>query len=208
MRNRSLALTGAPVSASASRRQHGFSLLELLVALVVIVLVTSLASLTINSGGQDILLETEVRNLADVGSYALDEAQMTGVDYGLLLEEEQAAGETSYSYRWLERHIDGWRGPVSGKDVFARQQLPPGIALELELEDAPVVELSLDEKKKKEEGIAPQVVFYASGETTVGAINVRQLDNGELLWRLEWDLLGRFEVLRRGEPETEEDEDE
>ncbi len=185
-------------------------------ALFVVVLVTTMASLTVNSGGQDIRLEAVVRNLADVGSYALDEAQMTGVDYGLLLEEEQVEGETSYSYRWLERYIDTqrrieeWREPASGKEVFARQQLPPGIALELELEDAPVVELSLeeDDTTDKTDKLSPQVVFYASGEATVGAINVRQLDHDELLWRVEWDLLGRFDVLRRGEPETEEDEDE
>ena len=205
MATRSVAATGMPVSAAVSARQHGFSLLELLVALMVIVMVTSLANLTVNSGGQDIQLESMVRNLAEVGSYALDEAQMTGVDYGLLIEQEQAAGETRYSYRWLERHIDGWRDPTSGKEVFARQQLPPGIALELELEDAPLVELSLDDKKKERETISPQVVFYASGETTVGAIDVLKLDQDELLWRLEWDLFGRFDVLLRGEPEIEED---
>ncbi len=205
MPNSSVAATSMPVSAAVSARQHGFSLLELLVALMVIVMVTSLANLTVNSGGQDIQLESMVRNLAEVGSYALDEAQMTGVDYGLLIEQEQAAGETRYSYRWLERHIDGWRDPTSGKEVFARQQLPPGIALELELEDAPLVELSLDEKKKERETISPQVVFYASGETTVGAIDVLKLDQDELLWRLEWDLFGRFDVLLRGEPEIEKD---
>ena len=151
MRDLSVVLAGKPVHAAASRCQRGFSLLELLVALMVIVLVTTMVNLTVSSGGQDIQLESMVRNLADVGSYALDEAQMTGVDYGLLLEEEQAEGETSYSYRWLERAIDGWRDPVSGKEVFARQQLPPGVGLELELEDAPVVELSLDEKKHEAE---------------------------------------------------------
>ena len=36
-------------------------------------------------------------------------------------------------------------------------------------------------------------------ETTAGAIDVRRRDDGELLWRVEWDLLGRFELLRRGE---------
>ena len=209
MPNRSVTLTGRrSVRAAVLRHQRGFSLLELLVALMVIVLVTTMVNLSVNSGGQDIQLESVVRNLADVGSYALDEAQMTGVDYGLLIEEEQAAGETRYSYRWLERYIDGWRDPTSGKEVFARQQLPPGIALELELEDAPVVELSLDDNKEEEEAITPQVVLYASGEATVGAINVRQLDKDELLWRIEWDLFGRFDVLRRGEPDTEEDEDE
>ena len=92
MLDSSVVLTGKPVYATASRRQRGFSLLELLVALMVIVLVTTMVNLTVSSGGQDIQLESMVRNVADVGSYALDEAQMTGVDYGLLIEEEQAEG--------------------------------------------------------------------------------------------------------------------
>jgi len=201
MRNPSVALTGQSVIATVPGRQQGFSLLELLVALIVVVLVTTMVNLTVSSGGQDVRLEAQVRNLADVASYALDEAQMTGVDYGLLLQEHLETGEITYSYSWLERHVDGWGDPVSGKDLFAQEDLPPGIALELEVEDAPVAELSLDDNE--EEKINPQVVFYASGETTVGAINVRQLDNDELLWRIEWDLLGRFDVLRRGEVEEE-----
>jgi general secretion pathway protein H len=211
MRDSPVVLAGKPVHATAPRCQRGFSLLELLVALMVIVLVTTMVNLTVSSGGQDIQLESMVRNLADVGSYALDEAQMTGGDFGLLIEEEVATGETSYSYRWLEHAIDGWRDPVSGKEVFARQQLPPGVGLELELEDAPVVELSLDEqdeKKGEAEVLAPQVVFYASGETTVGAINVRELGSGDLLWRVQWDLFGHFDVLRRGVPDEEGEEEE
>ena len=201
MGNRSVATTGRPVPAAVLRRQRGFSLLELLVALIVVVLFTSLANLTVNSGGQDIQLQSTVYNLADVAGYALDEAQMTGVDYGLLLREDQEAGETIYSYQWLELSLDGWGAPVSGKELFAEQRLPPGIALELELEDAPFVELSPDDGEA--EIIRPQVFFYASGEATVGAINVLQEEGSELLWRIEWDLFGRFEVLRRGEAEVE-----
>ena len=202
MGNRSVATTGRPVPVAVLRRQRGFSLLELLVALIVVVLFTSLANLTINSGGQDIQLQSTVYNLADVAGYALDEAQMTGVDYGLLLREDQDTGETIYSYQWLERGLDGWGAPISGKELFAEQRLPPGIALELELEDAPFVELSPDDDGEAEI-ISPQVVFYASGEATVGAINVFQVEDGELLWRIEWDLFGRFDVLRRGEAEEE-----
>ena len=202
MGNRSVATTGRPVPAAVLRRQRGFSLLELLVALIVVVLFTSLANLTINSGGQDIQLQSTVYNLADVAGYALDEAQMTGVDYGLLLREDQDTGETIYSYQWLERGLDGWGAPISGKELFAEQRLPPGIVLELELEDAPFVELSPDDDGEAEI-ISPQVVFYASGEATVGTINVFQVEDGELLWRIEWDLFGRFDVLRRGEAEEE-----
>lgn len=189
-----------------SPRQRGFSLLELLVALMVVVLVTTLVNLSVSSGGQDIALQSQVLNLADVATYALDEAQMSGVDYGLLLQEEEQAGETVYGYSWLQREVDRWVEPDVSGDMFAPQQLPPGVALELELEDAPVVELDLEENdllhgngdEDEEDRIVPHVVFYASGETTVGAINVRQVDSGELLWRIQWDLLGRFEALRRG----------
>lgn len=198
-----VALTGRPMLATVPRRVRGFSLFELLITLFVIGLVTSMVSFTFTSGGQDIQLESAVRNLADVASYALDEAQMTGSNYGLLLDEEYEAGEIRYSYSWLEYQSGGWGEPASGKALFARQHLPPGIALELELQDAPVAELSLDDDDR--EIVSPQVVFYSSGEATVGAINVRRVDTSELLWRIEWDLLGRFDLLLRGEV-TEEEE--
>ncbi len=199
------ALTGQPISASAFSRQRGFSLLELLVALMVVALVTTMVNLSVSSGGQDIKLQSMVLELADVASYALDEAQMSGVDYGLLLQEDQHEGETVYSFRWLERQIDGWAEPASGAEIFAPQQLPLGVALELELEDTPVVELTLDDDLEEDEDrIQPQVVFYSSGETTMGSINVRDEESGDLLWRIEWDLLGRFELLRRGQIEEED----
>jgi type II secretion system protein H len=176
-------------------RQAGFSLLELLVALIVVVLITSLVSLTLSSGSQDIEVEARVRNIADVAAYALDEAQMLGRDYGLLLQREEAGGELVYAYTWRERLAEGWQEPASGKDVFAPQRLPAEFELQLELEDAALLELPLADA---EEAAEPQVVMYASGEMTVGAIELRRIEDGELLWRLEWDLLGRFEVQRNG----------
>jgi len=187
-------------TAATSGYQTGFSLLELLVTLFVVVLITSMVTLNLTSGGYDIRLEAKVRNLADVASYALDEAQMLGRDYGLLLQQLDVDGQVVYSYSWRERLPEGWRQPDSGKDVFAEQQLPPEVELLLELEDVPVAEISLG---GGEEEAAPQVVLYASGETTAGAIEVRRRENSELLWRVEWDLLGRFELLRRGEVEEE-----
>ena len=41
-------------------RHRGFSLLELLVTLFVVVLITSLVTLTVTSGGQDIQLEAQL----------------------------------------------------------------------------------------------------------------------------------------------------
>ena len=193
-------IAAIPGKAPGLSRQRGFSLLELLVVLIVVVLITSMVSLTVSSGGQGVRLESTVRRLADVASYALDEAQMTGLDYGLLLQEVHEDGASYYRYSWHQRRLDGWQQPAAGQDVFEPQRLPPEVRLELELENTPPVELSPDDEEPQ---TRPQVVFYSSGETTVGAIDVRQRDNSDLLWRIEWDLLGRFEVLRRGEAEEE-----
>ena len=48
------------------------------------------------------------------------------------------------------------------------------------------------------EDAAPQVVFYASGEVAPGALEWRSRETAELLWRLEWDLLGRMAMMPRG----------
>lgn len=186
--------------------QRGFSLLELLVALVVVVIITSMVTLTVSSGGQDIRLESKVRNLADVAGFALDEAQMTGENYGLLLGEDFADGETVAGYSWYLRQLDGWNEFPADQEVFAGVTFPPDIELELEVEDSPLSEVSLGDEEEDEERISPQVVFYASGEVTPAAINVRRREDSELLWRVEWDLLGRFKVLRRGEEREEQEE--
>ena len=189
------------VLTSLSPPQRGFSLVELLVAMFVIILITSMVSLNVNSGSSDVQLETAVHGLADSAAYALDEAQFLGQDYGLLVEQKFDPGATRFSYSWHARYIDGWKIPESGKEVFAAREMPEGIALELEIENSPFQEVDLDED---EELLQPQFVFYASGETTIGAINVRRAEDSELLWRIEWDLLGRFQVLRRGIPEDED----
>ena len=191
------------------RDERGFSLLELLVALIVIVLITSLVSLTVTSGGQDVQLEAAVRNLADVAEYALDEAQMTGNDYGLRLDETLGEEGVQYRYSWRTRLLDGWGPPLAIEEIFTPRQLPPDIELELVLDDALFKQEELEaddaEVERGEREPPPQVIFYASGEATVGAINVRQRSSGDLLWRIEWDLLGRFKLLPRGEALPEDD---
>ena len=176
-------------------RQTGFSLLELLVTLIVVVLITSLVTLNIGSGGRGIQLEGQLRDLAGVAAYALDEAQMLGVDYGLLLYREPVGGELVYAYSWRERQPEGWREPASGKDIFAPGRLPGDVEVALELEGTSLDDLSAQNNDQA----TPQVIFYASGEVAAGAMDVRRRDSGELLWRLEWDLLGRFELQRGGD---------
>lgn len=183
--------------------QRGFSLLELLVALFVVVIVTSLVSLNVNTGGQDRELESKVRSLADISSYALDEAQLSGIDMGLLIELDAADGESLYRYSWWERGRQRWIPPVKDTEVFDEGQFPLDVELELEMEDLPVTDLTTPPDPNNP---IPQIVFYSSGETTPGQIEFRRRQSGDILWILEWDLIGRFSALLRGEPLPEEEE--
>jgi len=177
----------APCGGQARSRtcSRAFSLVELLVVLFVIVLMTSLATLGLNSGSREREIESAVRGLMGVAGYALDEAQFTGRDIGLRLQRDTAG--RAWRTQWLERWPDGWRRPQTARDVWESQYFGAGITPELTLEGRPV---------NLEEGddavVGPPLVFYASGETVPGELVWRDRDSGELLWRLRWDLLGRF----------------
>lgn len=182
-------------------RQRGFSLLELLVTLLVIVLATSLVTLNIGSGDRDVRLESELRRLAESASFALDEAQFSGIDYGLRLRLDLDRGEGRYSWHWRQRSLEGWRETEGQREVFDAGELPEGTELQLEIDE---VIQPRDSLLPGSENPAPQIVFYASGETQPGAIDILDEEGGDLLWRIEWGLLGDFKLLPRGQPEAEE----
>lgn len=174
-------------------RERGFSLLELLVALFVVVLVTSLITLNIGSGDRDILLRAAVEGLADSANYALDEAQFSGMNYGLLMRMADDEGNWRYHFDWYEQGPTGWRAPVSGKDIFVSTALPAGLEVQMILNE---VELEQEALLPASAAPQPQLLFYASGETVPGEIVLRDSATGDPLWRIEWDLLGNFTALR------------
>ncbi|MFN2328160.1 MAG: GspH/FimT family pseudopilin [Chromatocurvus sp.] len=173
------------------RRSRAFSLVELLVVLFVVVLMTSLATLGLNSGSRDRKVESAVRGVMGMGGYALDEAQFSGRDYGLRLVHDAASD--SWRTQWLERWPEGWRRPETARDVWTSRSLGEGVALELLLEGRSVALAGTDAEPD-----APPIVFYASGETAPGELTFRERESGDLLWRLRWDLLGRFTLENAG----------
>ncbi len=178
------------------QRARGFSLIELLVAVLVIVMLTTVVSLKVGSGGSDIEQADDVRQLAALMGYAQTEAELSGADHGLYLERSVELGDVSYTGYWLRRYDQGWAEPRGSADVLEPFQFQPGMDVMLALVGNPDVEITARDPELKP---APQSVLFASGETTEGELDWIDHQSGDLLYRLRWDLLGRTTLMPRGE---------
>lgn len=173
----------------------GFSLIELLVVLLVIVIMTSLASLSMNAGTRERRLEAQLRELVSLALHAQEEAQLSGRSYGLLWEADSVDGRSVYRYHWREQRPEGWRRPVIGGELFAPRELVEGVLLEFTLEAVPDTP---PRPAPVADDAAPQLLMLASGEVSEGSLDVLDAENRALLWRLRWDGLGRWEMLAEG----------
>lgn len=192
-------------SPSGTGRAGGFSLLELLLVLVIIGLIATMAGLSVSSGRRPYEVETAARQFVDIAEYAMDEAQLSGSDMGVLLDYEDTRDGTVYSYQWLQRAGDTWREAPFDEDAYGRRDLPANVSVVLEIEEGTA---ELERRgAERQDGLppTPQIVFYASGEAVPGIMTWVDTGTGEVFWELEWDLLGRFEMYPRGNRDIDDE---
>ncbi|MDP5071012.1 MAG: prepilin-type N-terminal cleavage/methylation domain-containing protein, partial [Congregibacter sp.] len=107
------------------RPHSGFSLIEMLVVLFVVVLMTSLVTLNVNSGANDRVVQEQLETLTAVAAYALDEAQFSGSDFGALFATSMnERGEPTLSVHWRQRLPQGWRAPAQSREIFSSLEFP------------------------------------------------------------------------------------
>lgn len=177
-------------------QQQGFSLIELLIAIMVIVLLTSVVSLNIGSGRDSLEREQEVRQLAALFGYAQSEAEFSGIDHGLFIERNTDSGELRYVGHWLREYDQGWSDPRGSADVLGPFRFQPGVDLILSLVGMPDMEIT---SRDPELNPPPQIRLFAGGEITEGELDWIDRRSGELLYRLRWDLFGRMTLMPGGE---------
>jgi general secretion pathway protein H len=140
--------------------EHGFSLLELLVVIVIIAILFTFTTLAIRGTSPEELLETEARRLDQLLQLALEEAILRGMEYGLEF--------TPNSYRFLLYIENTWQ-PLEADRLLRERQLPENMEFELEIEQ---IDVLIDENENQDDDdddkskARPQVFLLSSGEIT------------------------------------------
>ncbi len=178
------------------RSATGFSLIELLIAVFVIVLLTSVVSLNVGRGGSSIALKEDAKHLLALMNYMQSEAEMAGVDHGLYLEQKLGDGILKTTGYWLRRYDQGWAEPRGSSELLAPFVFHDNTVLWLTLEDNPNIEIG---ERDPELRPSPQVVFFASGEVTEGHLDWMTQDTRELLFSIHWGFFGDFTLLPAGQ---------
>jgi len=161
------------------RKQRGFTLIELMLVTLLMGLVASAVLFTVDSSEPQKKLKRQAQKMAALTELALDQATMTGRDYGLVI--------AANSYRFVELFEQRW------------QPLNDDLLIEQQLKDAQLV-MSVDgfvwspeqidfsssqlfeerevdiEQDQKERQHIPQVLILSSGELTPFKVEFK-LDN-------------------------------
>lgn len=154
-------------------RQHGFTLLELLVVVVIVAILFTYTTLAIRSDSSEDLIKKEALRMERLIQLALEEAILRGEEYAIEIHLN--------SYRFLRFTQNSWL-PLDEDKILGPRELPMDMELEMSLEDTQIVidpasdqkteqNFELDdnseENKKDEKSKAePQIFLLSSGEIT------------------------------------------
>ena len=164
-----------------SRTEKGFTLIEILVAVVIISIILSIALIKFDIDSFESLLKQESSRIARMLELADQEAIFQGQDIGLLLEDNQ--------YQFFVYVKRGWK-PLQD-NLLKKKTLPPDMELTLTLDGLEIRPETSGSIKKK-----PQIIIFSSGEWTPFEIRLRQAGHPELTYVLSNTRTGKLEISR------------
>lgn len=138
--------------------QRGFTLIELLVVVLIMGVVLSFLSLSINPTSNADRLDTESRRLDALLRTAADDAVLYGRELGLDIVRG--------GYRFIRLGDDGWQVINRAESPLRPRDLPEGVAIALiERDEAqPRLAGGGDEDENEEDALRPEAVLLSSGE--------------------------------------------
>ena len=166
-------------------RHRGFSLIEILVAVFVIVMVASVVVLNVSSPTRDRLAQDAAQQFARTLNYALEEAEYANAVYGLFAERVTSdSRDILLTYKRIEDNR--W---VSVNDQVLSQALRFDAELEVDLEvEGTLVDIKA--RPVETEQWQPVLRLLPSGEMSAGRLIVTDDNDTSRFWRVEWTIFG------------------
>ncbi len=197
-----------------SRRQSGFSFIELLVLLAIAAIAISFVTLSVGSGSRPDQLKAQAEKLTGLMQLAVEESVLTSKPIGLRFVQEFGERDLQFSYEWSLYENGLWR-PLTNHSIFSPEQFIDGSDIDLRLEGR-ATELysgtsangssSEDQANKsgeKELQYKPDVFFLHSGEVTPAFEVDIMLANIDEEYRIEVNPVGQVRLLRRNSKESQ-----
>ena len=172
--------------------QHGFTLLEILVVIVIIGVMVSMATLSIGLLGADRQSEEEARRVWAVIGQAREEAELQAIDLAIFV------GATDYEFLRFDTRRNQWL-PVVDDKLYAQRTLPEGLRFRLWMEGRELVlKPGLPDRSKKGESEKwpPQLTVLSSGDVVPFELQIER-DGAPAMWRMTSLADGDLRVERR-----------
>lgn len=173
---------------------RGFTLLEVLVVVFLVGLISSIAMLGLNAGGDERRLGDESDRLAALLLQVGNEAVMQNQEYGLKITDG------GYVFLCLDEVKLRWK-PCTADDSLRERRMPEGLEIHvlresrLSLPQANAGDDTKDDAKNgsEKEGprIYPDLLLLSSGEASPASLEIRVSEKPELRSEIRVDELGR-----------------
>ncbi len=160
-------------SLSSIRTQHGFTLVELVVVMVIFAIIVTMATISIGDP-QAKRIKHSSNQVASLIQLAKEQAIFNSQDYALSI------WESGYGFYLLDE--SGWV-PVTGDRIFRSRELPTGLEFNLYLDDLKVILTQTDKEK-------PQVFITSDGE--ISPFRLEITDRRDWVYQIEFDEIGDF----------------
>lgn len=181
------------IVASRAKKNQGFSLIEILIALVVGALIISLATLSFGDKRKEELEKHSMRLYA-LFKQAQDETLLRGIDIGLRIEENK------YWFYTYDTENEKWL-PITDDEFFTEKTIPEMLEIKVvvdgstlfsdEEEDVDIFERDVNIFEEEEEEIEPpQIYILSSGEMNDFKVALGWTDDEPRYYLISGTMLG------------------